>query len=89
MPNCMTDNAAVPPMPNDRETLEGLRRKVGFCAWQRGTSEANLLIGTFADQSLTWFDAEELCICWKKTTRSSTTGLLAGGLFPRSTTTGS
>jgi antitoxin CptB len=60
MPTRMTDNAAVPPMPNDREAIEGLRRKLGFRAWHRGTSEADLLIGTFADQSLTWFAAEEL-----------------------------
>jgi antitoxin CptB len=60
MPTRMTDNAAVPPMPNDREAIEGLRRKLAFRAWHRGTSEADLLIGTFADQSLTWFAAEEL-----------------------------
>ena len=60
MPTRMTDSAAVPPVPNDREALEGLRRKLGFRAWHRGTSEADLLIGTFADQSLAWFAAEEL-----------------------------
>src|SRR6202171_3335220 len=60
MPTRMTDNAAVPPMPNDRAALEGLRRKIGVRAWHRGTAEADLLIGTFADQALTWFGAEEL-----------------------------
>jgi antitoxin CptB len=60
MPARMTDSVAVPPMPNDRAALEGLHRKLGFRAWHRGTSEADLLIGTFADQSLTWFAAEEL-----------------------------
>src|ERR1700676_4890274 len=61
MPTRITANAAIPSVPYDREALDGLRRKLGFRAWHRGTSEADLLIGTFADQSLTWFDAEELC----------------------------
>src|ERR1700682_4411847 len=60
MPTRITANAAIPSMPNDREAIDGLRRKLGFRAWHRGTSEADLLIGTFADQSLTWFAAEEL-----------------------------
>jgi antitoxin CptB len=60
MPPRLTENAAVPPMPIDREAIEGLRRKLGFRAWHRGTSEADLLIGSFADQFLTWFGAEEL-----------------------------
>ena len=60
MPTRMTASAAVSPMPNDREAIDGLRRKLGFRAWHRGTSEADLLIGTFADQSLTWFSPEEL-----------------------------
>jgi antitoxin CptB len=57
----VTANTAVSSMSNDREALEGLRRKLGFRAWHRGTSEADLLIGTFADQYLAWFAAEELC----------------------------
>jgi antitoxin CptB len=57
----ITVNAPTPSVPNDRAAIEGLRRKLGFRAWHRGTSEADLLIGTFADQSLTWFAAEELC----------------------------
>jgi antitoxin CptB len=56
----ITANAAIPSVPYDREALDGLRRKLEFRAWRRGTSEADLLIGTFADQSLTWFAAEEL-----------------------------
>jgi antitoxin CptB len=60
MPTRMTGSAAVSSMPNDREALEGLRRKLGFRAWHRGTSEADLLIGTFADQCLSAFAAEEL-----------------------------
>ena len=56
----ITANAAIPSVPYDREALDGLRRKLEFRAWRRGTSEADLLIGTFADQCLAWFDAEEL-----------------------------
>src|ERR1700693_4515288 len=56
----ITANAAIPSVPYDQETLDGLRRKLEFRAWRRGTSEADLLIGTFADQCLAWFDAEEL-----------------------------
>jgi antitoxin CptB len=56
----ITANAAIPSVPNDREALDGLRRKLEFRAWRRGTSEADLLIGTFADQCLAWFAAEEL-----------------------------
>ena len=60
MPTRMTASAAVLSIPDDREALEGLRRKLGFRAWHRGTSEADLLFGTFADQCLAWFDVEEL-----------------------------
>src|ERR1700677_3643593 len=60
MPTRMTANAAIPSVPNDREAPDELRRKLGFRAWRRGTSEADLLIGSFADQFLTWFGAEEL-----------------------------
>jgi antitoxin CptB len=56
----VTANAAIRSAPNDREALDGLRRKLEFRAWRRGTSEADLLIGTFADQCLAWFAAEEL-----------------------------
>src|SRR6202795_996574 len=56
----ITANAAIPSVPYDQEALDGLRRKLEFRAWRRGTSEADLLIGTFADQCLAWFDAEEL-----------------------------
>jgi antitoxin CptB len=60
MPTRVTSNTATLSMLDDREALEGLRRKLGFRAWHRGTAEADLLIGTFADQCLTWFAAEEL-----------------------------
>src|ERR1700676_776640 len=60
MPTRITANAAIPSAPYDREALDGLRRKLEFRAWRRGTSEADLLIGAFADQCLAWFAAEEL-----------------------------
>jgi antitoxin CptB len=56
----VTSNAAVLPTQDDRETLEALRRKLSFRAWHRGTREADLLIGTFADRCLAEFAAEEL-----------------------------
>ena len=60
MPNRVTPIMAALPMPDDRKTLEVLRRKLGFRAWHRGTCEADLLIGGFADQCLPEFAAEEL-----------------------------
>jgi antitoxin CptB len=56
----VTSNAAALLAPDDRETLEALGRKLRFRAWHRGTLEADLLIGTFADLWLTEFAAEEL-----------------------------
>ncbi len=44
----------------DPQSLEALRRKLGFRAWHRGTREADLLIGTFADRTLCAFDGEML-----------------------------
>jgi antitoxin CptB len=41
-------------------SLEALRRKLGFRAWHRGTREADLLIGNFADRYLPEFGAGEL-----------------------------
>ena len=60
MPTHVTTNVVAIPAPDDRETLEALRRKLRFRAWHRGTSEADLLLGAFADQCLTPFAAEEL-----------------------------
>jgi antitoxin CptB len=42
------------------ETLGVLRRKLRFRAWHRGTQEADLLIGSFADQHLAQFSDEDL-----------------------------
>jgi len=44
----------------DRNAEEIQRRKLGFRAWHRGTREADLLIGGFADRHLAGFDGEEL-----------------------------
>src|ERR1700692_2007583 len=60
MATSMTSSAAAHPTPGDGETLATLRRKLGFRAWQRGTREADLLIGTFADRCLAGFAADEL-----------------------------
>ena len=47
-------------MPRGTVTPETRLKRLRFRAWHRGTAEADLLIGTFADQCLTWFAAEEL-----------------------------
>jgi antitoxin CptB len=46
--------------PNTLKDVETLRRKLGFRAWHRGTREADLLIGSFADRHLAEFDAQAL-----------------------------
>jgi len=40
--------------------LDALRRKLGFRAWHRGTREADLLVGSFADRHLPNFGQEQL-----------------------------
>ena len=40
--------------------LDTLRRKLRFRAWHRGTQEADLLLGAFADQHLQEFSVAEL-----------------------------
>ena len=40
--------------------LDALRRKLGFRAWHRGTREADLLVGSFADRHLADFGQEQL-----------------------------
>jgi antitoxin CptB len=60
MPTRSTSNAVVLLVPDGREALDALRRKLGFRAWHRGTCEADLLIGAFADQCLAEFAGEEL-----------------------------
>jgi antitoxin CptB len=53
--NMTVDLASDPAQP-----LEALRRKLGFRAWHRGTREADLLIGSFADRHLPDFGPDEL-----------------------------
>ena len=50
----------MPAIPAEGKTADALRRKLLFRAWHRGTQEADLLIGTFADQHLAQFSAGEL-----------------------------
>ncbi len=52
-------SAAMSPPPT-LDPAEALRRKLGFRAWHRGTREADLLIGSFADRHLADFGAPEL-----------------------------
>jgi antitoxin CptB len=56
----LTSNTVARPMGDDRETLVALRRKLGFRSWHRGTLEADLLFGNFADQHLAEFADPEL-----------------------------
>jgi antitoxin CptB len=50
------------PEPNLSESEDDaiLRRKLGFRAWHRGTREADLLIGGFADRYLPNFGRDDL-----------------------------
>ncbi len=45
---------------NSDSDLDALRRKLGFRAWHRGTREADLLVGSFADRHLPGFDRTQL-----------------------------
>jgi antitoxin CptB len=42
------------------ETLDVTRKKLRFRAWHRGTKEADLMMGRFADAYLQQFGAEQL-----------------------------
>ncbi|MBI1181771.1 MAG: succinate dehydrogenase assembly factor 2 [Alphaproteobacteria bacterium] len=42
------------------ESLDILRKKLRFRAWHRGTKEADLMMGGFADAHLDDLDAEDL-----------------------------
>jgi antitoxin CptB len=46
--------------PDKSKPLDITRRKLAFRAWHRGTREADLLIGSFADRHLPEFEAEAL-----------------------------
>jgi antitoxin CptB len=49
-------------MPDVTETTstEVLRRRLRFRSWHRGTREADLLLGSFADRHLAAFDEAQL-----------------------------
>ena len=42
------------------ETLETRRKRLTFRSWHRGWKEIDLLLGSFADQHLGRFDADQL-----------------------------
>lgn len=46
--------------PPDSPLLDVQRRRLKFRSWHRGTREADLLLGTFADRFLSGFSAEQL-----------------------------
>lgn len=43
-----------------QDELEYLRKRLRFRAWHRGTKEADLLLGPFADESLDGLDEDGL-----------------------------
>ena len=51
------DRFSEPASPPKGETIDVRRRRLRFRAWHRGTREADLLIGSFADRHLDGFDA--------------------------------
>jgi len=51
---------AEPPTPPAGEPLAVRRRRLRFRAWHRGTREADLLLGSFADRWVESFDAARL-----------------------------
>ena len=44
----------------DMTEIETRRKRVRFRCWHRGSREADLLLGRFADRHLDWFDAGQL-----------------------------
>lgn len=44
----------------DSPQLDAMRRRLKFRSWHRGTREADLLLGSFADRHLDGFSAEQL-----------------------------
>lgn len=44
----------------DSPELAAMRRRLKFRSWHRGTREADLLLGTFADRHLDRFSPEQL-----------------------------
>ncbi|OWJ68659.1 succinate dehydrogenase assembly factor 2 [Inquilinus limosus] len=46
--------------PTDSDAVAPLRRRLRFRSWHRGTREADLLLGGFADATLDRLDAAQL-----------------------------
>ena len=46
--------------PPESPQLEQLRKRLKFRSWHRGTREADLLLGSFADRHLDGFTADQL-----------------------------
>lgn len=46
--------------PTDSDAAAPLRRRLRFRSWHRGTREADLLLGGFADATLDRLDADQL-----------------------------
>ena len=44
----------------DTTDIETRRKRLRFRCWHRGSREADLLLGRFADRHLDWFDADQL-----------------------------
>ncbi|MEQ8965269.1 MAG: succinate dehydrogenase assembly factor 2 [Azospirillaceae bacterium] len=55
-----TSGFAESPTPPSGEPIEVRRRRLRFRAWHRGTREADLLLGSFADRWIDRFDAGQL-----------------------------
>lgn len=47
-------------MSNRSESLETRRKRLIFRSWHRGTREADLLLGSFADRHVPVFDPDQL-----------------------------
>jgi len=54
------ESPAEPDGPNGAEDVGRRRRRLAFRSWHRGTREADLLIGSFADRHLGGFDSSAL-----------------------------
>jgi antitoxin CptB len=52
----MTDSATKDETGGEDEATRTLRRRLRFRSWHRGTREADLLLGSFADAHLATFD---------------------------------
>ena len=46
---------------NEPAHLEGLRRKLKFRSWHRGTREMDMILGHFAEHYLDQFTHDQLC----------------------------